>query len=201
MEKTDLPLKKIKYIADEFHDPAFISQIRRDMFKFAFLQIKDEGLAEDAVQEALIAAYQNYTTFNGKSTFKTWVFAILKNKIIDILRKRTRENTINEFYDEEPSNLLDPSFDQNGFWHDKARPTHWADPIKHVKDIHFWRIFEACLNELPENLSRTFMMREFIGFDSHEMCHTLNISTTNLHVMLYRARIKLRKCLEDRWFK
>lgn len=200
MDTTDLKNSAVKNTSNKFSDAAFISQIRRDMFKFAVLQIKDEGLAEDAVQEALIAAHQNHSTFNGKSAFKTWVFAILKNKIIDILRKRVRESSVSELSDADSDDISDVLFNQRGFWHPEERPAGWSAPMESVKDAHFWRVFETCLEGLPENLGRIFMMREFLELESNEMCSTLNISTSNLHVMLYRARVRLRECLENSWF-
>jgi len=198
METTDKNTAKVE---SEFSDSALISQVRRDMFRFANLQLKDEGLAEDAVQEALIAAHQNRSSFNGESAFKTWAFAILKNKIIDILRKRARESSVSELFDDDADDISDVLFNQRGFWHAEERPAGWSAPMESVKDAHFWRVFEACINGLPENLGRIFMMREFLELDSDEMCSTLNISTSNLHVMLYRARIRLRECLENKWFK
>ena len=69
-----------------------------------------------------------------------------------------------------------------------------------VKNDHFWRVFETCLSGLPENQARLFMMREFLEFESGEICETLSITTSNLHVMLYRARLRLRECLENKWF-
>lgn len=186
---------------DEFDDSVFISQIRREMFRFAVLQLKDEGLAEDAVQEALIAAHQKQSTFNGKSAFKTWVFAILKNKIIDILRKRARDSMVSTLSDDDSDDMSDTLFNQRGFWNAGELPIGWTAPMESVKDDHFWRVFEICLTGLADNLSKIFMMREFLEMDSDEICSTLNISTSNLHVMLYRARIRLRECLENRWFK
>ena len=188
-------------IKNKFDDAEFMNKVRRDMHKFASLQLKDEGLAEDAVQEALIAAHKNRASFGRKSAFKTWVFAILKNKIIDILRKRKREINISEFSDDDSDDISDTLFNERGFWHLEERPIGWTAPMESVKDEHFWRVFETCLAGLPENLAQLFMMREFLELESNEICSTLDISTSNLHVMLYRARVRLRECLENKWFK
>lgn len=184
-----------------FDDPAFISQLRRDMLKFASLQLRDGGLAEDAVQEALFAAHTHVSTFGRKAAFKTWVFAILKNKIVDILRKGHKEVSVSSFSDEGSDGVAELLFTNRGFWHREERPAAWSAPMESVKNEHFWRVFAACLDALPEELGRIFMMREFIELDSNEICQTLNISTSNLHVMLYRARLRLRECLENKWFK
>lgn len=184
-----------------FDDPEFIFQIRRDMLKFATLQLRDHGLAEDAVQEALIAAHKNVNSFNRKSAFKTWVFAILKNKVVDILRKDIKEVTFSHFFEEDSDDISDVLFNNRGFWNSEERPAGWSEPMESVKNAQFWQIFEACLNGLPEKLSRIFMMREFVELESDEICQILNISTSNLHVMLYRARLRLRECLENKWFR
>ena len=201
MEMNDSERQSFETIKNEFDDTEFMSKVRRDMHKFASLQLKDEGLAEDAVQEALIAAHKNRAAFGRKSAFKTWVFAILKNKIIDILRKRKREISISEFSNDDSDDISDTLFNERGFWHLEERPLGWTAPMESVKDEHFWRVFETCLAGLPENLAQLFMMREFLELESTEICSTLDISTSNLHVMLYRARVRLRECLENKWFK
>lgn len=182
-------------------DPKFLSELRVMMLKFAKLQLSDESLAEDAVQEALIGALKNAGNFERRSALKTWVFAILKNKIADILRKGQKyvqaSSLLNE--DQEQDNM-DHLFEKNGHWQKQEMPTNWGSPQESVKQTHFWRIFETCLHGLPENQARLFMMREFIELDANEICESLDISTSNLHVMLYRARLKLRECLEKKWF-
>lgn len=182
-------------------DPVFLKELRIQMLKFAILQLRDEALAEDAVQEALIGALKNAKSFSRRSALKTWVFAILKNKIADELRKRKRTVEASRLLrDNEDEENLDELFNNKGFWQVDERPAAWSQPMESVKNDHFWRVFETCLSGLPENQSRLFMMREFIELDSTEICENLNITTSNLHVMLYRARLRLRECLENHWF-
>ena len=182
-------------------NPVFLKDLRAQMLKFATLQLRDEALAEDAVQEALMGAMKNAASFNRRSALKTWVFAILKNKIADQLRKGNRMIEASRLLREnEDGENFDMLFDRKGFWQVDERPAGWSEPMDAVKNDHFWRVFETCLSGLPENQARLFMMREFIELDSNEICETLSISTSNLHVMLYRARLRLRECLENRWF-
>lgn len=183
------------------NDSAFLEDLRRKMVKFASQQLYDSHLAEDAVQEALIGAMKNSQKFTGRAAFKTWVFAILKNKIADTLRQRHRLVEASQFLhaDEEDENFQE-LFDRKGFWHMDERPQEWANPEKAIKDAEFWRIFEACLDHLPGQQGRAFMMREFIELDSNEICAALNLSVSNLNVILHRARLRLRECLENRWF-
>lgn len=193
--------------AAALNDDGFLAEIRPQMVKFARLQLSDNHLAEDAVQEALMGAIKNADAFAGKAAFKTWMFAILRNKIADILRKRQRRAEVS------PSQLtrqqgegnegedLSELFDQKGHWYPDTRPLPWQDPEASFKQQQFWQVFETCLNNLPERQARVFMMREFIGLDSEEICREVELSLSNLHVLLHRARLRLQQCLELRWLK
>jgi len=187
--------------ASKLSDPKYLKELQGQLLKFANMQLNDHQLAEDAVQEALIGAMKNAKSFSGKSAFKTWVFAILKNKISDILRKRHRTvevtnlagNSASE--DEDFSNL----FDEKGHWANGMEPKKWGDPEADLKEDQFWVVFETCLENLPEKQAKVFMMREHIGLSSEEICENESLTVSNLHVLLYRARMRLQKCLELRW--
>lgn len=182
-------------------DTLFLESLRRQMLKFATLQLSDAHLAEDAVQEALIGALKNATSFGGRAALKTWVFAILKNKIADVLRQKQRLiNASSLMREGEEDEDFSELFDKKGFWQPDERPVAWANPEESLREGQFWRVFEVCLENLPGNQARVFMMREFIELDSHEICATVGITVSNLNVMLHRARIRLRECLENRWF-
>ena len=170
------------------------------MLRFAMLQLRNEASAEDAVQEALAAALSGKQQFNQRAQLKTWVFAILKNKIIDIIRERVRSPGVGIAVEEIPDDAYDDLFNGRGFWQEDARPSSWGDPESSFSSQQFWQIFEICLTRLPENTARVFMMREMLGFDTEEICKELAISPTNCWVVLHRARMGLRLCLEERWF-
>lgn len=182
-------------------DPVFLTDLRRQMLKFATLQLADEHLAEDAVQEALIGALRNVRSFGGRAAFKTWMYAILKNKIADSLRQRQRHPEASRLLreDEEDEDFGD-LFDARGHWQPSERPAAWGNPEAAALDQNFWRVFNACLDHLPGQQGRVFMMREFIEMESHEICAAVGISVSNLNVSLHRARLRLRECLENRWF-
>ncbi|WP_237058944.1 RNA polymerase factor sigma-70 [Microbulbifer sediminum] len=182
-------------------DPVYLEELRHQMQRFATLQLGDPHLAEDAVQEALVGALKNARSFGGRSALKTWVFAILKNKIADVLRQRSRYVEADSLLraDAEESDL-DELFNKRGHWRAEERPAKWADPEAAVDDREFWRIFEACLDHLPGRQARVFMMREFIELESHEICAAVEITVSNLNVTLHRARLRLRECLENNWF-
>jgi RNA polymerase sigma-70 factor (ECF subfamily) len=169
------------------------------MVKFATLQLGDEHLAEDAVQDALIGAFKNVENFAGRAAFKTWIFAILKNKIADILRKRHRYVEINN-QDGEQDCDLESAFNARGHWIKSEAPHCWSNPDKHMENNQLWRVLELCLNNLPAQQGKVFMMREYMGLSSDEICELEGLSVSNLHVLLYRARLKLQKCLDKNWY-
>ena len=183
-------------------DNEFLTEIRRDMIKFASLQLRDDSLAEDVVQEALMGAMANVKNFSGKSALKTWVFSILRNKIVDQIRQKSRTTNISSLSPEEAS--LDQAFESlfktNAHWTPQARPTDWGNPEESLRQQRFWEVFDACLNHLPENTARVFMMREFLEFETAEVCKELSLTTSNCNVILHRARNGLRKCLQGSWF-
>lgn len=180
-----------------------IAALRPDFVRFARLQVRDPDVAEDLVQETLEAALNGIAKFNGRSSLKTWVFGILKNKVIDHLRRQDRSIPFSQLTGdaEESDALLDTLFNEKGFWNVEARPADWNAPEQALESQQFWLVFDACLHHLPENVSRVFMLREFLGFEAGEICQQLKITTTNCHVILHRARTRLRVCLEDKWFQ
>lgn len=187
--------------ASRLTDDAFLNDLRQQMIKFAILQLRDKDMAEDAVQEALIGALKNVKSFDGRAALKTWVFAILKNKIIDVLRKKKRLINVSDLQHEdgEDRDILS-LFDQKGMWRLDERPADWGDPEDALRGKDFWRVFEACLEGLPPRHARVFMMREFIELETDEICAAVEITVTNLNVMLHRARLRLRECLENKWY-
>ncbi len=177
-----------------------LTPFRRDMLKFARLQLRDDHLAEDAVQETLVTALSKMSQFKNQSQLKTWVFAILKNKIIDLIRIRARSGYIAVDVDEIPEDTFDDLFDEKGSWLEDTQPNNWSCPEKSFTRNQFWDVFEACLTRLPENTARIFMMREMLGLETTEICKELKITSANCWVMLHRARMVLRLCLNERWF-
>lgn len=182
-------------------DTAFLNDLRRQMVKFATLQLSNSDLAEDAVQDALMGALKNAKSFGGRAALKTWVFAILKNKIADVLRQKHRMVDASSLLREsEEGDEFSELFDQRGNWQKDERPANWGNPQDSLRQNQFWKVFEVCLDGLPGNQARVFMMKEFVELDAHEICSAVGITTTNLNVMLHRSRLRLRECLENRWF-
>jgi len=182
-------------------DPDFITPLRQQMLRFATQQLSDPTAAEDAVQEAFVGAFRNVSSFQGKAALKSWVFAILKNKIADSLRQKQRYVEASRLQKDQEEELdFDELFNKRGYWPRDEHPQPWGSPEGLLKDQHFWRVFEVCLDNLPGNQGRAFMMREFIELESNEICDAMAITESNLNVMLYRARMRLRECLTIHWF-
>ena len=185
-------------------DPKELNVLRNKMVKFATMQLGDKDQAEDAVQEALLAALKNSAAYEGRASLKTWVFAILKNKITDMVRKRYRERLVStQLGDTELDEQADMTdlFNSAGMWGPDERPASWGNPIQSLDDKQFWQIFELCLDGLPSQQAKAFMMREYIGLETIEICQEMTINSNNLHVLLHRSRLRLRECLENRWFR
>lgn len=168
-----------------------VAALREEMLRFTTLQLRDAVLAEDVVHEAIGAALSS-RHYAGKGSLKSWVFSILRNKIIDVIRERSRHPT--ESYIED--DVIDEQFNERGHWEKVHKPTNWGRPENVLANDQFWVIFEICLHALPENTARVFMMREHLGLELNEVCAELNISDSNAWVIMHRARTQLRKCLE-----
>ncbi|OOF66210.1 sigma-70 family RNA polymerase sigma factor [Rodentibacter caecimuris] len=170
-----------------------INDIRLQMIKFAELQLHHKDLAEDLVQESLLSAFKNIANFNRQAALKTWIFAILKNKIIDYLRQKDRWILESDLIrEDEQENTF---FDDVGHWKTEYNPPNWQINEQAVYSDEFWLILETCLMNLPAKQAKVFMMREYLGFSTEEICTNLKITAANLHTLLYRARLQLQHCL------
>ena len=168
------------------------------LLRVAVLQLRDNDLAEDVVQDTLMAALQGAAGFSGRSSLKTWLTGILKHKIVDAIRKKGRGPIVSSLDEECRVDDFDALFDESGHW-DNA-PATWGDPEAELSRNQFFDIVDFCLEKLPPNTARVFMMREVMELEGDEICKELSITSTNLWVILYRARVTLRQCLEQNWF-
>jgi RNA polymerase sigma-70 factor, ECF subfamily len=163
------------------------------------LQLRNPEAAEDAVQEALLAALAaGEAAFGGRSNLRTWLTGILKHKIVDTIRRQSRERPAQEF-DPGGETEFDSLFDGRGHW--QEMPDTWEQPEASLQQKQFLSALEACLAALPDRTARVFMMREHLGLETSEICKELEITATHCWVMLHRARMALRQCLEMNWFK
>lgn len=173
------------------------------LFKFALARLRDEAKAEDMVQETFLAALKGGQSFAGRSAEKSWLTGILKNKIFDHFRKAGRETSFTdmEFYSDEESDRFIPDGLFKDGWIHELGPMEWSsDPGASLDSEVFWKTFQDCSGKLPGKVSTVFTLREVDGVGSAEICELLGISESNLWVMLHRARMALRRCLETNWF-
>jgi len=167
------------------------------LYRFALARLRDPHLAEDAVQETMLAAIKG-NSFEGDSSARTWLTGILKHKIIDLQRKQIREQPVSDLIDLDGSDsTMDDFFDQSGHWLDKPQTLNMPD--SDLEQKQFLAILDECVGKLPKKLKAIFLLRDVHELENENICKELEITATNAWVMLYRARMGLRKCLELNW--
>jgi RNA polymerase sigma-70 factor (TIGR02943 family) len=167
------------------------------LFRYAMLRLRDRSTAEDLVQETFLAGIKDLRSFSGNSSESTWLVGILKHKIADHFRRQARESPLE---DNDLRDQSDPSpFDGSGHW--TSGPTNWGgNPADLYREKKFLDQLTKCLSGLSPNQANAFTLREIEGADTGEICKVLNVTETNLWVILHRARMQLRRCLEINWF-
>lgn len=166
------------------------------LYSFALFRVQDQATAEDLVQETFIAALKSQKNFKGQASERTWLIAILKNKIIDHLRNQSREQLTDDI--ERFFNMPDV-FNAAGKW--LSGPGKWTfSPSSLYDKKEFWQALQKCLESLPKRLAQAFILKEMDGMSHEEICKVLKISPSNSWIVLYRARMGLKKCLGTSWF-
>jgi len=172
---------------------ARVERERPYLLRYAALQLRDAHAAEDAVQDTLVAALAGEASFAGRSNLRTWLTGILKHKIIDAIRRSSREVAV-----EGDASELDALFAEDGHWVDP--PAAWANPAAALEQQRFFAALQSCLERLPRKIAQAFMMREHLGLETTEICKELAVTPTHCWVLLHRARLALRECLQMNWF-
>jgi len=178
-------------------DSSSIAGERDYLLRYALLNLRNPTHAEDVVQETLLAAMEGAARFSGKSALRTWLTGILKHKIIDHLRRSGREQQLASDERSE-AEAVDALFAEDGHW--REFPPDWGNPASALENSRFRAAFEMCLQRLPARTAQVFAMREVMELPTDEICKALRITSTNCWVMLHRARLTLRECLELQWF-
>lgn len=170
------------------------------LYRYAVMRVNNPSVAEDLVQETFLAGIKSLKNFGGRSTLKTWLTGILKFKVMDYYRKSSREKTFTQlssfFEDEEKEH-----FGEDGHWlNGDFSPAEWsAEQWENVDRKEFMTQFLSCSDKLPKKIKQVYLMREVDGIDSKEIVEQLGITPQNLWTILHRARMALRKCLQDNW--
>jgi RNA polymerase sigma-70 factor, ECF subfamily len=165
------------------------------LFRYALVLVPDVHRAEDLVQETLLAALEGRGRYSGAASERTWLIGILRHKAIDERRRDRRHDQY--LADVDP--VVEGNFNRFGKW--REPPGRWApNPQSLLESQEFWAIFHSCMRALPARMREAFALRVVEGLDASETCRILDITSANLWTMVYRARERLRRCLEGKWF-
>jgi RNA polymerase sigma-70 factor (ECF subfamily) len=162
------------------------------LFRVARRQLHSDELAEDAVQETLLAAVEAQARYAGDASPRTWLTGILKHKIVDLIRRKAREVEIPR--DPEGEEAIDSLFQQDGHWAEPLRP--WGNPQTEAELGQLRDVLDECADRLKPLMAQVFSLREVAGLETEEICKELDITPTNCWVLLHRARLFMRQCLE-----
>lgn len=173
-----------------------VTQYTEDLYKWAYYKTSSNETAEDLVQETFLAASEKIETFKGDSSAKTWLFSILNHKIIDYYRKKVNQ----------PINLENDSisnfFTDDGSWQGEKKPKEWhEEDVSLLDDNDFQLILKKCLDSLPEKWNTCVKLKYLSEKNGEEICQELGISSTNFWQIVHRAKLQLRDCIENNWFK
>ena len=170
------------------------------LYGYALIRVRKQEVAEDLVQDTLLAAMRQADKFKGRSSERSWLCGILKNKICDHFRRLGRETNFTdlEFFSDEHADR----FDGENYWIHERGPADWKPEGElAMKRAEFWQAMQASLDRFPPRVAQVFIMHEMDDVPSKDVCVMLKISEANLWVMLHRARMALRQDLEVNFFE
>ena len=166
------------------------------LYSYTLPRVNDAALAEDIVQETFLSAWKARDGFKGEASEKSWLFAICKNKIIDHYRKKAKD-IVQPMADKDPS---DGFFDESEHWTQEDKPGDWGlDYSKTLNNKDFYHVLETCKKKLQQIQQSVFVMKYMEDLDSAEICKALGITASNYWVLIHRAKLQLRTCLEKNW--
>jgi len=168
------------------------------LYRYALVRVREAAVAEDLLQETLLAGVGSYHSHAGRSSERTWLVGIMKHKVIDYFRRAARNAQIQLPPEDDELEWFEQSGPWRGHWREDHAPITW--PVQALESREFWETLEHCLAQLPSQMSIAFTLREIDGLTSTEICEILDITPNNLWVLLHRSRIKLRHLLETNWF-
>lgn len=168
------------------------------LFRFALARVRNTHVAEELVQETFLGALRAKDTYSGRASEQTWLVAILRHKIVDYFRRHAREAPVQGEVNEADDSALNRVFDGTGHW--IQAPGAWRNPAEALEAAEFWDVFGGCVQALPAKQGEAYALHATDGQTTEEVCKVLGITPTNLRVILHRARLRLRNCLEINWF-
>jgi RNA polymerase sigma-70 factor (TIGR02943 family) len=176
-------------------DPAkWVDNYSDALYAYTIVRVKDVQQAEDIVQNTFLSAWKGRDTYRGQASEKNWLYAICKNKIVDHFRRQSSSRIALATGEEEIY------FDEVGHWTNKAAPAAWGAGMEQPGETkEFYSILNQCKQKLKEIQQSVFVMKYMEDLDSEEICKTLGITAANYWVLIHRAKLHLRKCLEKNW--
>jgi RNA polymerase sigma-70 factor (TIGR02943 family) len=174
---------------------AWVGQYGDCLYRYAMSRLRDSEAAEEVVQETFVAGLRHVEQYSGKGSERGWLMGILKRKIIDLVRSRSRASSLTNDDGSDPSEAL---FDQSGRWRAEIRSAGYQ-PLDSLEREEFWKILRTCMDTLPARHADVFTLREMEDESTEEICKELEITPSNLWVILYRARLQLANCMKTRW--
>jgi RNA polymerase sigma-70 factor (ECF subfamily) len=142
--------------------------------------------AEDVVQATFLTFVEKADTFDGRARVRTWLFGILYRKLLEAFRAAQRDQQADDI-----DGLVDQRFEANGTW---VRPPAPVDTHLHAREVR--QRIDECLDQLTDRYRMAFVLREVEQLSTEEICKIMEINANNLGVILFRARNRLRECLE-----
>lgn len=182
-----------KKFPTEFNPELLVEEHGDYLYRYAFRYFRNEDAARDLVQDVLFEALRGAKNFSGQSSLRTWLTAILKHRIIDAIRKKSREGE--RYIDLDVWVDTNDLFDKAGHWHKESQWDRQPDAVLEEREL--LRFIADCLNKVPEKLRQLFLLREVEDLPREDLCKLFQLSTTNVGVLLHRVRLKLRDCLEQ----
>jgi len=175
----------------------WVEKYTADLFSWACYKVSNEELARDLVQDTFLAVAEKKSDFKGNSSPKTWLFSILNNKIVDHYRKKIHEPVK---FENQHFSLF---FDEDKSWQDNRKPKNWqVENEEHLLDNHEFRlVLKNCLDALPENWNICVRLKYLTEKSGEEICQELDITPSNYWQIIHRAKLQLRDCVENKWYK
>ena len=192
------PDESLRFFQQKLDPEHWLENHGNYLYRYALLRLGNPELAEEKVQETFVGALQTRSGFQGRSSERTWLTSILRRKIFDHFKKVSRERTYDINVLEKVS--LDSLYDRKGRWIAGPNSGWYWEPDRSLRQKEFLDVFHRCLLEIPDRLAQVFILRELDGHKGEEICALLGISRTNLGVMIFRARMRLRRLMEREWF-
>lgn len=179
---------------------SWVNQFSDELYSWAFYKTSSKETAEDLVQETFISAFNKIDSFQGKSQPKTWLFAILNNKLIDYYRQSAR-TTKNNFHLKEESGfeLSDGLFNTTENWIDKEIHSIWEQDGELLDNPDFNLVMQYCIEDLPQKWKLAITSKYLSDHKTEFICKELNITSSNYWQIIHRAKLLLKKCLESKW--